>query len=153
MPPSSSHQLVEIARADEDGLGSISKLCRGEIDAAQVYTTTELATLRDMCHGEDPVTISLCASDSSSGSKVDLGYAQVMFGLQATLTADGAEGVVGRFTDALYEGWAMAVHDPMLAGACIAQMECGQGVAESDYFGALGRDPVVHAGMLVFWRG
>ena len=45
----------------------------------------------------------------------------------------------------------MALHDPMLAGTCIANMECGEGgegeagVTDLAYFGALGRDPVVHA--------
>ena len=79
-----------------------------EIDAVQIYDTTELATLSSLHPSLAPSLISTPLS--SYGAK--LGYGQVVFAPAEVISSPSLGPRVSDFLDATYEGWRICMSDP-----------------------------------------
>lgn len=135
-----SARLVEVDRKSCLGHSGVNRLITGELDAVQLYDTTEVAAIHKAI-GAEPIIIPLCLS-AGAGSKIDLGYAQTMFGCSDKVAQ--YNNLVELFLEALFEGWRMAIHDPIEAGRTIASMNIDND-GDAAFFGADGRNEVTHA--------
>lgn len=110
----------------------------GALDAIQVYHTTEPLSAYD--GGALSSLRPLCATAEGGIGRLDLGYAQALFGVESAVQEHKV--AAAAFVSVLMEGWATAAADVLQAGEDAATTSSDDDAA---LFGAVGRDARFHA--------
>lgn len=122
-----------LAKADPDLVDQVSILAvprenklklylSGQVDAFQVYTTTEALQLQHELAGEEPVLLPFGE---------DHGFAQVIFAHVNALDCPVQRNVARAFLDATYDGWDRALSDPEYAAELVVDARTKAGVSNS----------------------
>jgi len=93
----------------------VTDLISGKVDAIQVYTTTEIPTLRRMLQDLNPGSAagdSLVTIPLNWNGKIHLGYSQVLFASNESLQDEERRKVVESFLKATFEGCGFAIRNP-----------------------------------------
>lgn len=99
-------EVISVPRATK-----LDLLMSNEIDAVQIYDTTELVTLSR----KHPEMVGKFKSTPFSAYGADLGYGQVIFAPKEALANPDNSESISKFLEATFEGWRMSLRDPSSA--------------------------------------